>query len=89
MAYLPFVQQMPIDRNFTPGRMQMIPNGLAIHVTDGVRHQLPNLGGVKSSFNVEGAHVSAHFCVAKDGTIAHIDLVQKNLEEMVARTLGD
>ncbi len=70
MVYLPFAQKMPIDRNFKPGRMQMVPNGLAIHVTDGVKHHLPNLGGVKSSFNVEGAHVSAHFCVAKDGTIA-------------------
>ena len=33
--------------------------------------------------------IPANVLIAKDGTIAHIDLVHKNLEEMVARTLGD
>ncbi len=33
--------------------------------------------------------IPANVLIAKDGTIAHIDLVHKNLEDMVARTLGD
>jgi thiol-disulfide isomerase/thioredoxin len=33
--------------------------------------------------------IPANVLIAKDGTIAHIDLVQKNLEAMVARTIGE
>jgi thiol-disulfide isomerase/thioredoxin len=33
--------------------------------------------------------IPANVLIAKDGTVAHIDLVQKNLEAMVARTIGD
>src|SRR5271168_1099232 len=70
MGFLPFATRMPITTNFRKGEMHIVPNGLAIHVTDGVHKQLPNLAGVQSTFNVQGTHVSAHFCVAKNGAIA-------------------
>ncbi len=70
MSWMDFARRMPITRNFTPGRMDFLPKGVALHVTDGVKGQLPNLGGVFSTFNAEGARRSAHFCVSKEGDIA-------------------
>ena len=73
MAFLPFALRMPISTNFTANRMHIVPNGLALHVTDG-KHvgravRLPNLAGIQSTFDIPGTQVSAHFCVDKDGTI--------------------
>jgi hypothetical protein len=72
---LPFATWMPIQHNFTAGGMALIPRGLAVHITDGVKGQVPNLAGVQATFNVKGAGASAHFCVAKNGDIAqYVDL---------------
>jgi len=72
---LPFARWMPIQHNFTRGGMTLAPQGLAVHITDGVKGSLPNLGGVQATFNVPGAGASAHFCIAKNGDIAqYVDL---------------
>jgi N-acetylmuramoyl-L-alanine amidase len=67
---VPFARWMPIIRNFTHGGMRTKPIGLAIHITDGVHGQLPNLGGVQATFNHQGGVASTHFCVSKEGVIA-------------------
>lgn len=72
---LPFARWWPIQHNFTKGGMALIPRGIAVHITDGVKGNLPDLGGIYATFNVPGAGASAHFCVAKNGDIAqYVDL---------------
>ena len=45
---LSFAKWMPIQRNFTKGGMALVPRGLAVHITDGVKGSLPNLGGIQA-----------------------------------------
>jgi hypothetical protein len=70
MAEIEFAKWMPIQHNLIRGAMSLIPRGLVLHVTDGVRGQLPDLVGIHSTFNKKGTNVSAHFCISKAGEIA-------------------
>lgn len=70
MAEIPFATWMPIQHNLTKGGMSLIPRGLVMHISDGVKGKLPSLAGIHSTFNVPGAGASAHFCISKEGAIA-------------------
>jgi N-acetyl-anhydromuramyl-L-alanine amidase AmpD len=68
MAWYPDAEQHPLSRHFVRGRMTHPISGLVLHIT--ATHQpLANLFGDFNNPNQTGKLRSAHFGVARDGTI--------------------
>lgn len=66
MDWIFFAEQHRLRINFTPNGMRRPILGMVLHITDG--H--PNFGGLVATWSHPDRRVSAHFAIARRGTIA-------------------